>query len=266
MRKNILDCYKAFLVDIDGVFLRGGEVIPKAIEGVKKLQELARVILFTNNSTRSRDQLANDLRCVGFSISATDIVNSGFIASKYLKENYGSVRVWPLGEEGLTRELIIFGHDLVSPSEADWVVAGMDRGLTYQRLALGLNALLGGAKLLGTNNDATFPTPTGAQPGAGSVIGAFRGMGFLPEAVVGKPSKIAFGIAMEIAGCQPGEALMIGDSIETDILGSRRAGIDSALVLTGKTPKEGLNADSPIATYVTYSINDLADRRILVEK
>ncbi len=264
MKKRVLKYYKAFLVDVDGVLLRGETVIPGAIEGVSKLQKMGRLILLTNNSTRSRGQLAQDMTSLGFAINATDIVTSGFVASEYLNKYYGSVRVWPLGEEGLATELMISGHDLVSPTEADWVVAGMDRGLTYQRLTQGLNALLGGAKLLATNDDATFPTSTGAQPGAGSVIGAFRGMGFIPQAVVGKPSKIAFDIALEVVSCGPGEVLMIGDSLATDILGSSKAGIDSALLLTGTTQKETLDRDSLVATFIAHSINDLADGKLLV--
>lgn len=264
MKKIVLSSYKAFLVDVDGVLLRGGTVIPGAMEGVSKLQRIGHVILLTNNSTRSRDQLAQEMNNLGFPICASDIVTSGFIASAYLNKSFGSVHVWPLGEEGLATELMISGHELVSPNEADWVVAGMDRGLTYHRLAQGLNALLGGAKLLATNDDATFPTSTGAQPGAGSVIGAFKGMGFSPQAVVGKPSRIAFDIALEVAGCRPGEALMIGDSVKTDIVGSQRAGIDSALLLTGTTPKGDLDRDLLMPVFVADSINELADGKTLV--
>jgi len=257
----VLDSYRVFLLDVDGVLVRGGEVIPGAIEGVLGLQEIGRVVLLSNNSTRSRDQVAHALQILGFPIDADAIVNSAFIASEYLCEHFGPVRVWPLGEEGLSLELRSAGHELVPPHEADWVVAGMDRKLDYERLAQGLRALLTGARLLATNEDTTFPTLDGPQPGAGAVIGAFKGMGFSPYVVVGKPSKIAFQIALERAECNPEEALMIGDRLETDILGAREAGTDSALVLTGVTQREMIETNAYAPRFVADSLHALAEGR-----
>lgn len=259
MKDRVLSSYRAFLLDVDGMLVRGGEVIPGAVDGVVRLQKIGRVILVTNNSTRSRKQVALNLQQAGFPIEAGDIVNSAFIASEYLRERFGSVRVWPLGEEGLATELMNSGHELVSPCEAEWVIAGMDRNLTYARLAEGLRAFLAGARLLATNEDGTFPTLDGAQPGAGAVIGALKGMGFLPDVVVGKPSKIAFKMALERAECDPEEALMIGYRLETDIFGAREAGIDSALVLTGITTEDMLDMNtSSIPRFVARSVRDLA--------
>jgi 4-nitrophenyl phosphatase len=264
MENEELQSYRVFLLDVDGVLVRGGEVIPGAIEGVLKLQETGKVLLLSNNSTRSRDQMAQNLRNAGFQIGAEEIVTSAFIASVYLREHYGSVRVWTVGEEGLDQELVAAGHKLVPPREADWVVAGMDRKLNYEQLAQGLRVLMAGARLLATNDDATFPTPEGPQPGAGAVIGAFKGMGFSPDVVIGKPSMIAFQIALEKAGCGPEEALMVGDRLETDILGASGAGIDSALVLTGVTRREMIEPDVPTPRFVAGSILDLAEGRFEV--
>ncbi|HHR84746.1 MAG TPA: HAD-IIA family hydrolase [Candidatus Acetothermia bacterium] len=258
MENEELQSYRAFLVDIDGVLVRGGEVIPGAIKGLVQLRKIGSVFLLSNNSTRSREQASLSLQQVGFPIEADEIVNSAFIASEYLREHFGLVRVWPLGEEGLSEELVNCGHKLVSPSEADWVVAGMDRDLTYDRLAQGLRASLAGARLLATNEDATFPTPDGPKPGAGAVIGALRGMGFSPHAVVGKPSKIAFDIALERAGCALQDVLMIGDRLETDIVGARNAGIDSALVLTGIATEQTIGDRLCSMRFVARSICDLA--------
>ena len=137
MKNETLRSYRVFLIDVDGVLVRGGEVVPGAVEGLAKLQKMGRVLLLTNNSTRSREQVALNLRRSGFSLRAEEIVSSAFIAGAYLSEHYGSVRVWPLGEEGLDLELASAGHKLVSPQEAEWVVAGMDRDLNYDKLEIG---------------------------------------------------------------------------------------------------------------------------------
>ena len=260
MKNEALNSYHAFFLDVDGVLVRGGEVIPGAIEGVAKLQRIGRVLLLSNNSTRSRKQVALSLKEAGFPIEEQDIVNSAFIASEYLREHYGLLRVWPLGEEGLSEELLNCGHKLVAPQEAEWIVAGMDRSLDYDRLTEALVALsVCGGRLLATNTDRTFPTTDGPRPGAGATIGALTGMGYPPTIIVGKPARIAFEIALERAECKPEEALMIGDRMETDILGASRAGIDSALVLTGVSRREMIETDAYAPRFVARSLQDLAN-------
>jgi len=232
-RQEVLGRYVAFLLDVDGVLVRDRDPIPGACEALEELKNRGRVILLTNNSTRSRAETARRLAALGFDISPEEVVTSSYVAARYLLEEFGPRKVWVIGEEGLSQELAAAGHALVPPEEAEWIVAGMDRALTYDKLAQALRGLLGGARFLATNRDATFPTPEGLLPGAGAVVGAIEGMGFPPEQVVGKPSAIAFRIALEVARAEPGCALMVGDRLETDILGAQRAGLDTALVLTG---------------------------------
>ncbi len=232
--------FKAFIVDVDGVLIKGGEPIPGAQEAITQLKELGRVVILTNNSTRSRSRTAQILQALGFPIDPEEVVTSSFIAAQWLHDNTGPSRVWTIGEEGLSEELQLANHRLVSPREAEWVVVGMDRSLTYAKLADALRALLSGARLLATNRDGTFPTPQGLLPGAGAVVGAIEGMGFRPEAVVGKPSPIAFETALKVAGVSPQDAIMIGDRWETDIRGALAAGLATALVLTGVTHEEDL--------------------------
>ena len=260
MKNEALNSYRAFFLDVDGVIVRGGEVIPGAIEGVVKLQKMGRVLLLSNNSTRSREQVASSLTKAGFPIEAGDIVNSAFIAAQYLHEHYGSARVWTLGEEGLGLELATAGHKLVASQEAEWVVAGMDRSLDYDKLTEALYALSSsGGRLLATNTDRTFPTTDGPRPGAGATIGALTGMGYPPTITVGKPSKIAFDIALEMADCSSSKVLMIGDRMETDILGASRVGIDSALVLTGVTSEGMIGEEAGSMRFVASSLRELSN-------
>ena len=260
MKNEALDSYHAFFLDVDGVLVRGGEVIPGAIEGVAKLQRIGRVLLLSNNSTRSRKQVASSLKKAGFPIEEQDIVNSAFIASEYLRDHYGLLRVWVLGEEGLGLEIAAAGHRLVAPQEAEWIVAGMDRSLNYGKLTKALVALSTcGGRFLATNTDRTFPTTDGPRPGAGATIGALTGMGYPPTVIVGKPAKIAFDVALEMAGCTPSQVLMIGDRMETDILGASGAGIDSALVLTGVTQREMIQTHAYAPRFVADSLHALAN-------
>lgn len=250
--------YAAFLVDIDGVLVLGGKSIPGAEAALRRLQGLGRVVLLTNNSTRSRSETAKGLSALGFPVSPEEVVTSSYVAAHYLREGFGPVRVWIIGEGGVAEELSLAGHKVVPPEEAEWIVAGMDRCLTYEKLARALQAFLSGARFLATNRDATFPTPEGLRPGAGAVVGALEGMGFSPEQVVGKPSPIAFRTALAVAGVKPDQALMIGDRLETDILGAQHAGLDTALVLTGVSRREDIPRQNIQPTWIARDLPALA--------
>ncbi len=255
--------YEAFLIDMDGVLTRGKDALPGAAAGLTALRAYGRPLVLTNNSTRARDELAVHLRSAGFDLSPDEVLGSAFLAAGYLALHFGPSAVWVLGEEGIRREMELAGHRLAArPEDAAWVVVGMDRQLTYQKLALALRALIAGARVLATNEDATFPTPTGLVPGAGALVGALRGMGFAPAALVGKPSSAAFEVALSVLGLPACRVLMIGDRLETDIAGAERAGVDSALVLTGVGSPDDVDRFGVRPTWVAASFAELCRGRI----
>ncbi|MFN3346544.1 MAG: HAD-IIA family hydrolase [Candidatus Bipolaricaulaceae bacterium] len=253
----MLERYRGFLLDIDGVLVRGGQVLPGAVEALAHLRARGPVLLLTNNSTKSRAGTAERLNRAGIPVAAHEVLPSSYVAARFLHSRYGPVRFWYVGEEGIPAEMVAAGHSLVPPAEAEWIVVGMDRELTYAKLSQALRALLRGARLLATNEDPTFPTPDGLVPGAGAVVGAFRGMGFPPEVVVGKPSPIAFRVALEVLGLSGEEVLMIGDRLDTDVAGAQALGLDTALVLSGVTRREDLRKAGIQPTYVAADLASL---------
>lgn len=259
----MLERYRGFLLDIDGVLVRGGQALPGAAEALDLLRARGRVLLLTNNSTRSRAGTAERLRRAGIPAAPEEVLPSSYVAAQFLRGRYGPVRYWCLGEEGIREEMGAAGHVLVPPEEAEWIVVGMDRELTYGKLAQALRALLRGARLLATNEDPTFPTPEGLVPGAGAIVGALRGMGFPPEVVVGKPSPIAFQVALELLGLPPQAVLMIGDRLDTDIAGAQALGLDTALVLSGVTRPADLERAGIRPTYVAQDLRCLAQEGLL---
>jgi len=228
------ECYDAYLLDVDGVLVRDSEPIDGAVAAFARLVEAGPVCLLTNNSARSREQHAKRLVRIGFDVRAEQLLPASYLAAEYLREKRGTTSVWPIGEEGLRDELLAAGHRLADrPEEAEAIVVGMDRGISYDVLAKGLVALRSGALFIATNEDATFPVPGDVLPGAGAMVGALRGMGFAPDVVIGKPSPIAFRMALARLGAAPQRVVMIGDRLETDIVGGRDAGLATALVLSG---------------------------------
>ncbi|MFP3953620.1 MAG: HAD-IIA family hydrolase [Candidatus Acetothermia bacterium] len=256
---NLRD-YSVYFVDMDGVIVRSDHPIEGASESIEKLRGLGDVYVLSNNSTRSRESFADRLHGAGVDLPPEYIINSSFIASKYIVEKHGAVGVYPVGEEGLSEELMIAGNEVLEANKADVVVAGMDRGISYVKLAGALEALNSGARFYATNTDKTFPTPEGEKPGAGATVGAIEGMGFPPEKVTGKPSSIAAEIAMEVAGVtEPSDCLVIGDRLETDILMAERAGMNSVLALSGvdNSYPEGSETEAVKPTLTVHSLAEL---------
>jgi HAD superfamily hydrolase (TIGR01450 family) len=253
-----LDDYRGFVVDIDGVLVRGPEVIVGAPDALQALAARGPLVLLSNNATRSRRGIAERLRSLGFDVDAGNVVNSAFIVARHLQHVMGPASVFVVGESGLREELELAGHAVVDPVDAEVVVTGMDRELTYGKLADALRALVGGARYVATNADATFPTPDGPTPGAGAIVGALRGMGHPPDEIVGKPSPTAFEIALETLGVDdPRDCLVVGDRLETDIDGALNVGCEAALVLTGVTPRTALDEAATRSFHVLDDLSSL---------
>lgn len=250
--------YHTFFVDMDGVLVRSHEPIPGAKESVTKLAKYGEVFILSNNSTKSRRQFSARLKDMGYDIDPEAILNSAYLVSSFLLKEIGPVDVFTIGEKGLKEELLEMGHHVVEPERADAVVAGMDRGITYNKLLKALEALMAGARFFATNMDKTFPTPEGESPGAGATVGAIKGMGFPPEEVVGKPSHIAAEIAQERAAVtDPSRCLVIGDRLETDIELANKAGMNSVLTFSGVEDEISLSNSRIQPTIAVRSLRDL---------
>ena len=158
-----------------------------------------------------------------------------------------------VGENGLIAELE--EKDVEVCEEGD-VCVGMDREFNYRKLTTAMRNILAGGLFLATNEDRTLPTPEGPIPGAGSMVAAIAGAcGRGPDIVVGKPNPLMFLMASSRVGAR--KPLVIGDRVETDILGALRAGMDSALVLTGVVKDVG--GVSPRPKYVLKSLRGLVN-------
>ncbi|UCC51425.1 MAG: HAD hydrolase-like protein, partial [Anaerolineaceae bacterium] len=138
------------------------------------------------------------------------------------------------------------------------VAAGMDRGLTFEKIKIAIRLILGGAEFVATNTDGTFPAPDGLSPGTGMVIGALRGASGVEPTVMGKPERAIFEVAMKALDADPATTAMIGDRLETDILGAQRVGIATICVLSGVTTREQLAASKIHPDVVFESIAELA--------
>ncbi len=247
-----IEDYDLLLIDLDGVVWLRNEPIAGAVETLNKIHESNIEIRFvTNNSTRHRREVVGALRKIGIRWAEQHHVITSASTLAELSSEIGIERCFVVGEQGLVMELKEKGVDI--GSEGD-VCVGMDRNFNYQKLTVALRNILAGGLFLATNEDRTLPTPDGPIPGAGSMVSAISGAcGRPPDIVIGKPNPIMFLRASTQVGAK--KPLVIGDRIETDILGALRAGMDSALVLTGAT--KDLREVKPRPKYVLRSLRDL---------
>jgi 4-nitrophenyl phosphatase len=257
------DRYLSFLMDMDGVIYTDQEPIPDAIEFINRIKERGRKILFlTNNSKLTRSGYRDKLVEMGVEPSEEEIMTSAVVTANFLVENYeleGST-AFMIGGDGLYEELGRTPLRLIDDDEAkraDYVIVGWDTEFTYQKLTIACLALHAGAIFIGSNSDATFPTPEGLWPGAGSILAAVERAAGREALVVGKPNVYMMQTALAMVGGKADSTLMIGDRLETDILGGWRTGLDTCLVLTGVSTREEARSYQPQPDLIVESLLEL---------
>ncbi len=234
---------KGLIIDMDGVLWRGQAFLP----GVKAFFQVLRrkaipFILVTNNATKTPAMVQERLAQAGVEVDEPEVLTSAQAAVAYLRSRFEpGTAVLPIGEEGLQQALLSAGFRLVERAEeAQAVVVGMDRQLTYGKLAEAALAVGAGAPFVGTNPDPSFPTERGLVPGNGAILAALERTTGIAPTVVGKPEPFLFRTAMERLGAPPESTVVLGDRLDTDITGGHKAGLRTALVLTGVTSREAL--------------------------
>jgi 4-nitrophenyl phosphatase len=239
-----LQSIKSLMIDLDGVLYRGDEAIVGAREFVAFLQrEQVPFLLLTNNSTRTPGQYVTKLAKMGIAIEERDVLTSAQATALYMEGMAPpGGRVYAIGEEGLRAALR--EKYTIAESEADFVVVGLDSGLTYGKLKTATLLIRGGARFIATNPDKTLPTEEGLIPGSGAIVAALEAATGVAPFVVGKPESAIFDLALARMGVGKEGAAIIGDRLETDILGGRRAGLLTVLVLSGATSRQELGNSS----------------------
>ena len=234
--KGLLRKKRLFLFDLDGVFYRGKESRVK-IGGTKTVEALRatgrRLFVLTNNSTDTSETVHRRLLDFDIPVKKDEVLTSGQMTSQYLRDRYGPVSYFLVGEEGLDSEMRKQGHARVSGDEADFVVIGLDRRVTYDVLDRAARLARNGASIVATHDSALFMYKTGPAMAAGPFVRAVEYASGKRATVVGKPSPLMFRMALKRARCRQDEAVMVGDQLDTDILGALRAGIDPILVTSG---------------------------------
>jgi len=253
MTDGDLATIRAFLLDLDGVVYRGDTALPGAVEFIAELQARRVPFLFiTNNSTRTPAQYVAKLARMGLRVGEETVLTSALAAAAYLADIAPrGTPVYAIGETGLRQALAERGFVLTNDySAARYVVVGHDTTLTWRKLADATLALRRGVPFIATNPDRTLPTEEGQVPGAGAILAALEAASGVSPRVIGKPEVTIFRQALARLGVGPEHAAVVGDRLETDILGGCKAGLRTIGVLSGVTTAEEFAQANPSPDWV----------------
>ncbi|MGH2353915.1 MAG: HAD-IIA family hydrolase [Chloroflexota bacterium] len=255
--------FRGVIFDLDGTVYLGDALIPGAAETIRLLQDRGvRMAYLSNKPIETREAYAAKLTRLGIPTDPDTVVNSSFVMAGWLRAHAPGARVFVIGEPPLIQELAAAGCQIVDdPARVELVVAALDRTFDYRKLSIAMEAIKRGARFVATNPDRTCPMAGGEIPDCAAVIGAIEGCtGHQVETIAGKPSPLMLAAALDRLGLPPANCLIVGDRLETDVLMGQRAGVRTALVLTGVTRRQDLATHPDLhPDYILASIRDLPD-------
>jgi 4-nitrophenyl phosphatase len=234
---------KALILDMDGVVWRGDTPIGDLVATFQRIRERGLKFVFaTNNSTKTSEQYVAKLKGLGVNIEPWQVVTSSQAAARAIAQSYPQgTKALVIGEDGLRIPLEQEGFEIVSlesAPDAQVVVMGMDRGVSFEKLSEATLLIRQGVQFYATNMDKTFPTPRGQIPGAGAWASVIITATNVEPIVAGKPFPFLMELSLERLGTRKEETLVVGDRLETDIAAGQRVGCPTALVLSGVSTKE----------------------------
>jgi len=246
-----------FLIDMDGVIYRGAHLIPGADRFIRELRVSRIPFLFlTNNSQRTRRDVVIKLERLGIEVEERHVFTCAMATARFLAKQKPKGTAFVIGEGGLLTALHQNGYAIVD-KDPDYVVVGEGRTMTFEVMEAAVRMVLDGAKLVATNLDPNCPTQTGMRPGCGALVAMLESATGTRAFSVGKPSPVMMQGAREQLGLDAHQTVVVGDTMETDILGGVQLGYRTILVLSGGTCREDLTRFAYRPDKVVASVADL---------
>jgi NagD protein len=256
---GVLD-FSGYIFDLDGTIYRGEKLIAGAGETIQRLKFLAkRIVYLSNKPIQTRENYAAKLTRLGIPTDPLEVINSSRVMARWLTKRAPGATIFVIGEAPLIAEMAGEGFCISEePEEVQFVIASFDRTFDYRKLNIALQAIKRGAHFVATNPDRTCPVEQGEIPDCAAMIGAVEGAtGKQVETIVGKPSEIMIQVAVNAMGLSPQDCLLVGDRLETDMAMGKKAGMATALVLTGVTDREALRQSKIQPDYVWESVAEI---------
>jgi 4-nitrophenyl phosphatase len=255
---------KSLIIDMDGVIWRADAPIGDLASIFNRIRMRGFKFVFaTNNSTKTSEQYVTRLKEFGVDVELWQVVTSSQAVAHAMAQKFSAgTKVFMIGEDGLRIPLEERGFEVLSEGDAPQaqaVVMGLDRTITFQKAAEAALLVRNGVPFYATNPDKTFPTPRGLIPGAGAWYSIVTTATNIEPIVAGKPFPFLMDLSLEKLGTEKEETLVIGDRLDTDISAGQAVGCPTALVLSGVSTREQGEKWSPKIDIIVDDLETVID-------
>jgi NagD protein len=248
---------KSYLIDMDGVIVRGNELIPGADAFLDRLyQRNIKFLILTNNPIYTQVDLQHRLQRIGLSVTTDHIYTSALATALFLKSQNPNGTAFVLGESGLTEALHEVGY-VLTEHDPDYVVLGETTSLSYGKMTLAVRLVSRGARFIATNPDPNGPGDGGIVPACGAIAALIESASGVQPYFIGKPNPLMMRTALRYLGEHSENAIMVGDRMDTDVRVGTESGLETVLVLSGVTTRDMIDRFPYRPTRVVDSVADL---------
>ncbi len=248
---------KNFITDMDGVLVKGKQLIPGADRFLHRLEELGKpYLVLTNNPLYTPRDLAHRLRNIGLEIPPERLFTSAMATASFLHSQRPRGTAFVIGESGLTQAVHEIGY-VITDTEPDYVVLGETETYNYEVITKAVRLIEDGAQFIATNPDVSGPTESGTVPGCGAMAALIEKASGKAPFFVGKPNPLMMRSALNYLDVHSEDSAMIGDRMETDIVAGVESGMRTILVLTGVTRREDIERYPYRPTWVVESVAEI---------
>jgi NagD protein len=245
---------KNYLIDMDGVLIRGNRIIPGADLFIERLKSKgSKFLILTNNPIYTPRDLAHRLQTIGLDILEENIFTSALATALFLQKQHPHGKAYVLGESGLT-EAIHKVEYIITDIQPDYVVLGETFSYNLDMIKIAVRLISNGARFIATNPDPSGPSEGGIVPACGAMAALIEKASGVSPFFVGKPNSLMMRTALNFLGVHSEDTLMVGDRMDTDIVAGIESGMDTILVLTGVTQRSDISRFPYQPTQVVESI------------
>ena len=246
-----------FITDMDGVLIRGHQLVPGANDFIHKLQESGRkYLVLTNNSRYTPRDLSHRLKTTGIDIPAENIFTSALATARFLHSQRPDGTAYVVGESGLTEAIHEVGY-VITDTDPDYVVLGETAVYNFEAITKAIRLIVKGARFIATNPDASGPSERGILPSCGALAALIEKASGKAPFFVGKPNPLMMRTALNYLDVHSEETIMIGDRMDTDVVAGVESGMRTILVLSGLTKREDVENYPYRPTWVLDSVADI---------
>jgi len=249
--------YKNYLIDMDGVLVRGASPIPGAEKFIERLATCGcKYLILTNNPLYTPGDLAHRLRTAGLEIPETHIFTSAMATAQFIARQKPRGKAFVIGESGLTSAIHSEGY-VITDIQPDYVVLGETFAYNLELITRAIRLISAGAKFIATNPDPSGPSESGLVPACGAMAALIEKASGVAPFFIGKPNPLMMRMALNYLDAHSENTVMVGDRMDTDIISGVLTGMETILVLTGVTQRSEIERYPYQPTYIYEAVKDI---------